>query len=348
MKAKCPSQINRDKMNKKPEKYLTEKMFIRDKVRKYYTCIIESIDIIGLNFELFENFNDLESNIEIFLYHNCHYEYDECFNIVYITLKKFNLEKKFKKDTILETNTKKIINKDLEITSSFLKYILSINGLEHLKIKDSEIFIEKDICIKNNSIKYFRFSPKNSDNLHCFYELINMMQGLKEINFESTESITFRRSINRFFYITELILCYINKMIQLLKLSEYDENFDFKTTDNDISASKCPSESLKLLFVKYNLSSIKKLCLCFFSISKCDQEALRNLINLRELKMYKIDLQNIFFSELFCTSLEYKIKRLRFVRTNIFERDLTFIANLKKLKELYFKKVIFFRRLTTL
>ncbi|TBU00297.1 hypothetical protein CWI37_1051p0020 [Hamiltosporidium tvaerminnensis] len=185
-------------------------------------------------------------------------------------------------DTILETNTKKIIIEDLEITSSFLKYLLSINGLENLEIKNSEIFIEKDICIKNNSIKYFRFSPKNSDNLHCFYEIINMMQGLKEINFESTESITFR---------------------------QYDENFDFKTTDNDISASKCPSESLK------------------------------------ELEMYKIDLQNIFFSKLFRTSLEYNIKKLRFVRTNIFERDLTFIANLKKLKELFIHESFIYQKI---
>ncbi|TBU07545.1 hypothetical protein CWI39_0303p0010 [Hamiltosporidium magnivora] len=348
MKAKCPCQINRDKMNKKPEKYLTEKMFIRDKVRKYYTCIIESIDIIGLNFELFENFNDLDylpdnkikiekfytilyfleyfrvrydnklrNAIKVILYslivsdvintfeiknislHFAKQDYfshklskiisQEYFKIIksemnsdspcflnatqipeirkienvhiiediinniknvyqqssledaimcnknipernkdlYLKLlKKDNFKDKIKifeflilyLDTILETNTKKIIIEDLEITSSFLKYLLSINGLENLEIKNSEIFIEKDICIKNNSIKYFRFSPKNSDNLHCFYEIINMMQGLKEINFESTESITFR---------------------------QYDENFDFKTIDNDISASKCPSESLK-------------------------------------------------------------------------------------------------------
>ncbi|TBU07264.1 hypothetical protein CWI38_2425p0010, partial [Hamiltosporidium tvaerminnensis] len=87
---------------------------------------------------------------------------------------------------------------------------------------------------------------------------------------------------------------------------------------------------------KYDLSRIKKIYLCNISIDKLDFEALGNLLYLEELEMYRTKFKNIYFSELFCTSREYKIKRLKFTKINIKESDFNFISNLKKLKTLQF------------
>ncbi|TBU21007.1 hypothetical protein CWI38_0003p0020 [Hamiltosporidium tvaerminnensis] len=51
-----------------------------------------------------------------------------------------------------------------------------------------------------------------------------------------------------------------------------------------------------------------------------------------DFTVYRNIFQNIYFSELFCTSHEYNIKKLLLVEINIVEKDLRFIANLKKLK----------------
>ncbi|TBU10268.1 hypothetical protein CWI38_1890p0020 [Hamiltosporidium tvaerminnensis] len=45
-------------------------MFIRNEDKQYDTCIIRSIEKIGLKFEIFENFYAVNSNIEIFFCHH--------------------------------------------------------------------------------------------------------------------------------------------------------------------------------------------------------------------------------------------------------------------------------------
>ncbi|TBU09520.1 hypothetical protein CWI36_0022p0010 [Hamiltosporidium magnivora] len=106
----------------------------------------------------------------------------------------------------------------------------------------------------------------------------------------------------------------------------------FSTPKNHISNPESSSDSLKVLFEKYDLISIKKLCLCYFTISELNVETFGNLFNLMDFTVYRNIFQNIYFSELFCTSHEYNIKKLLLVEINIVEKDLRFTANLKKLK----------------
>ncbi|TBU20460.1 hypothetical protein CWI38_0067p0010, partial [Hamiltosporidium tvaerminnensis] len=58
---------------------------------------------------------------------------------------------------------------------------------------------------------------------------------------------------------------------------------------------------------------------------------------LKEIKVYRINFQNMSFSELFCASKEYKIERMEFSKINISEKDLIFIANLKKIEDILFR-----------
>ncbi|KAK1350391.1 hypothetical protein LUQ84_000629 [Hamiltosporidium tvaerminnensis] len=57
-----------------------------------------------------------------------------------------------------------------------------------------------------------------------------------------------------------------------------------------------------------------------------------------EMNLNRTKFQYICFSDLFCTSREYTIKRLKFNQINIIEKDLIFIATSEKLKELDFWK----------
>ncbi|TBU00249.1 hypothetical protein CWI39_1744p0010, partial [Hamiltosporidium magnivora] len=121
-----------------------------------------------------------------------------------------------------------------------------------------------------------------------------------------------------------------------LKLSENNQNFDFKTTNEDNLDSECVLYSLKALFRKYYIGNIKKLHMCDFSIDNSNVKAFSNLTNLKELNVHSIKFQNIYFSDLFCTSQKYNIKRLEFDKIKIFKRDLIFIANFEHIKEIKF------------
>ncbi|TBU04739.1 hypothetical protein CWI39_0763p0020, partial [Hamiltosporidium magnivora] len=67
---------------------------------------------------------------------------------------------------------------------------------------------------------------------------------------------------------------------------------------------------------------------CAIFIDNLDVEAFSNLLNLKEIHIHRIYFQNISFSELFCASQEYKIKRMK--------KDLIFIANYKKIEDVLF------------
>ncbi|KAK1348496.1 hypothetical protein LUQ84_002100 [Hamiltosporidium tvaerminnensis] len=267
------------------------------------------------------------------------YEYNGYFNNISITLSKLNSEQFFKsKDTIIDKNIKRIEITASKITSKFRTELLNVNGLESLEINYSDILFESDICVKNKSIKYFRFWKNKGEIFGYFFELLNMMVDLKEVFFMSEETLKLSRSVSQIFYITELELLNVNRMIDFLKILTINKNFDLTAAYNDILDLECPSDSVKFLFKNYDLSSINELSLYDFSIDKSNLKAFSNLLNLKELNFFRINFENISLSELFCASQEYKIKIMRLKEINISEKDLIFIANLKNLKKLEFER----------
>ncbi|TBU19998.1 hypothetical protein CWI38_0156p0020 [Hamiltosporidium tvaerminnensis] len=100
----------------------------------------------------------------------------------------------------------------------------------------------------------------------------------------------------------------INKLKSLTIKKLTHLNFNFTLPENHIIESEPNPVSLQNLFQNFDLVSIKKLNLEWLSITKSDSHALNNLLNLEQLKIEMICLNNIFFSELFCISTEYKIK----------------------------------------
>ncbi|TBT99289.1 hypothetical protein CWI39_2075p0020 [Hamiltosporidium magnivora] len=141
-----------------------------------------------------------------------------------------------------------------------------------------------------------------------------MMIGLQEIYFDTTNTI---------------------------KLNPNNEKFDFRATNKDISDSEYPIDSLKFLFQNYEMSSIKQLLLIRdFSIDNLNVKAFNNLLNLKKLNICRINFQNISFSELFCALQEYKIKRMKLEEINISEKDIIFIATLRKLEYIIFDRCV--------
>ncbi|TBT98700.1 hypothetical protein CWI36_2271p0010, partial [Hamiltosporidium magnivora] len=70
LKLECLCQIKRDETNEKDEKNCLERMFARDSNRQYEQYYIEFIERIGLKFDIFEKFNNMNNNIEIYLCHH--------------------------------------------------------------------------------------------------------------------------------------------------------------------------------------------------------------------------------------------------------------------------------------
>ncbi|KAK1349109.1 hypothetical protein LUQ84_001790 [Hamiltosporidium tvaerminnensis] len=163
------------------------------------------------------------------------------------------------------------------------------------------------------------------------------MIGLVEASLTWINSLKLSRSLSQFFYITELEVSEVSKMIYVLKILANNLAFDFKSANNDISDINCPSDSLKFLFENYDLSSINKLSLYDFCVTKSNLKAFSNLLNLKELNFFRINFETISLSELFCASREYNIKRMKLERIYIAAKDLIFIANLNNLKELEFE-----------
>ncbi|TBU04081.1 hypothetical protein CWI36_0814p0020, partial [Hamiltosporidium magnivora] len=279
-----------------------------------------------------EKFECKNNNLEV----ECFYMYEGCFNNISITFYGLNGKQFFTtENTILEENIKSIKISYSAIKYSFLKDIFNIKGLERLEINCSNINIENENEIFiNESIKYFSFSPEENIFYSVFSKLIDIMIGLQEIYFTKRNIIKLNRSVDQIFYIKELDLCDINEMIDLLKLSEKNKKFDFKATNKDILDSEYPIDSLNCLFQNYEMSGIKKLSIRKFSINYSNEKELGNLLNLKELNIVSINFLNISFSELFCAIQEYKIKRMWLTGINISEKDLIFIANLKKIEDI--------------
>ncbi|TBU20938.1 hypothetical protein CWI38_0008p0110 [Hamiltosporidium tvaerminnensis] len=192
---------------------------------------------------------------------------------------------------------------------------------------ENEIFISE-------SIKNFEFWPNANDCYSIFSKLIGMMIDLQEIYFYKTNFIKLNRFVNQIFYITELILLDINKMIDSLQHLAKNEKFDFEATSKDEENLKLSSSPLNNLFRSYEMWAIKKLIIRDFSIDNLDVKAFSNLLKLKEIKVYRINFQNISFSEFFCAKQEYKIKIMTLDGLNISEKDLIFIANLKKIEDI--------------
>ncbi|TBU03500.1 hypothetical protein CWI36_0914p0010 [Hamiltosporidium magnivora] len=70
LKPECLCQIKRYDMIEKDEKNFLQKMFILNENRQYEQYYIEFIERIGLKFDIFEKFNNMNNNIEIYLCHH--------------------------------------------------------------------------------------------------------------------------------------------------------------------------------------------------------------------------------------------------------------------------------------
>ncbi|TBU10055.1 hypothetical protein CWI38_2062p0010, partial [Hamiltosporidium tvaerminnensis] len=283
--------------------------------------------------KIFEDFRCENNNFEV----QCFYEYKGCFNNMSIYLNILNKNSFFAtENTILEQTIKSISISSSVIKSDCLKDILNIKGLERLEIEYSYIDIKNEIFL-NESIKYFKFWPSDSSCYSDFFQLIDMMIGLQKIYFDTTNTIKLNRFENQIFYITELDLRCFDRMIDFLIQSEQNEKFDFEATNKDGENLKLYLSPLKFLFQNYEISSIKKLSISDFYINNSDVEALCNLLSLEELNINSIKFENISFSELFLAKQEYKIKRMNLYGINISEKDLIFIANLKKIEYIQFE-----------
>ncbi|KAK1351096.1 hypothetical protein LUQ84_000369 [Hamiltosporidium tvaerminnensis] len=311
---------------------INEINYIRKKNKDFYLKLLNENNFKG-KFKI-NRYSEFENkNLDV----KCFYEYKGGFNNIYITFKDLNDKRFFTtENTILEENIKSIKILYSEIKSDFLKDILNIKGLERLEINYSNIYIENEIY-RNESIKYFNFRAIKRNNCYLiFSKLIDMMIGLQEIYFTKRNIIKLNRFFNQIFYITELDLWDIDEMIDLLQNLAMNEKFDFKATSKakaDLESSPSP---LNFLFQNYDISSIKKLIIRAFSIDNSDVKALCNLLSLVEFNIYCIKFKNISFSELFCANQEYKIERMELVQINISEKDLIFIANLKKIRFIIF------------
>ncbi|TBU08577.1 hypothetical protein CWI39_0164p0050, partial [Hamiltosporidium magnivora] len=69
-KPECLCQIKRDENNENDEKKCLERMLVRDSNRQYEQYCIEFIERIGLKFDTFEKFDNMNNNIEIYLCHH--------------------------------------------------------------------------------------------------------------------------------------------------------------------------------------------------------------------------------------------------------------------------------------
>ncbi|KAK1349140.1 hypothetical protein LUQ84_001821 [Hamiltosporidium tvaerminnensis] len=69
-KTECLCQIKRDETNENDEKNCLERMLVRDSNRQYEQYCIEFIERIGLKFDTFEKFDNMNNNIEIYLCHH--------------------------------------------------------------------------------------------------------------------------------------------------------------------------------------------------------------------------------------------------------------------------------------
>ncbi|TBU01937.1 hypothetical protein CWI36_1227p0010 [Hamiltosporidium magnivora] len=302
-----------------PEESVRQNKKITEEYENFYLRLLNEKKCKN-KVKIFESFDNAASIWRI----QSLYEYNGYFNNISITLSKLNSEQ-------IEITSSKI-------TSKFRTEILNVNGLARLEINYSDILFESDICVKNKSIKYFKFWKNKGEIFGYFFELLNMMVDLKEVFFMSEETLKLSRSVSQIFYITELNLLNVNRMIDFLKILANNKNFDLTAAYNDILDLECPSDSVKFLFKNYDLSSINELSLYDFSIDKSNLKAFSNLLNLKELNFFRINFENISLSELFCASQEYKIKIMKLKEINISEKDLIFIANLKNLKKLEFER----------
>ncbi|TBU06450.1 hypothetical protein CWI36_0447p0010 [Hamiltosporidium magnivora] len=205
---------------------------IKDNNRDFYLKLLDSDKFMNkvkiIEYSKFRSF---------YLEYKCFYDYNGCFCNISITLDELHAKKFTYKDNIFKKRYKR-------------NYVFNVDGLESLEISFSDLFIENKICDKNESVKYFRFTPKNIADYHYVYELINIMVCLKEVYFDAIVNLKLSRSVTRIFYITELYLRNVGRTMYFLKLSENNQNFDFRTTNEDNLDSECVLYSLKALFRK--------------------------------------------------------------------------------------------------
>ncbi|TBU02154.1 hypothetical protein CWI37_0542p0020 [Hamiltosporidium tvaerminnensis] len=317
-------------------------IFSMKNTNRWYENTDEKVKNLYSN--LFE-MNQIEENVKIFESLNltyefcgfgCFYESNGDFHNISITLNKLKLKQFLIKDMQIEKNIKEIIIKDSEIDPNFLKDIFNITELESLTINNSELFIGNDIKLNNKSVKYFSFSPKNDKNCRYFFVLVAFMKNLREIYLKFYNEIVFISSYTQIMYIEELIVQKNEFLVYFIDYFEMRFNLNSKSILNSILDFNRVEVSLNQLFEKNLLKRIYKLTLEDMIVYKKDSGAFRNLSNLKNLKISEIYLSNIYFSELFCNSKEYKIEKLYFYEISIKEIDLEFISRLRKLKDLIF------------
>ncbi|TBU03213.1 hypothetical protein CWI36_0963p0010 [Hamiltosporidium magnivora] len=215
-----------------------------------------------------------------YLEYKCFYDYNGCFCNISITLDELHAKKFTYKDNIFKKRYKR-------------NYVFNVDGLESLEISFSDLFIENKICDKNESVKYFRFTPKNIADYHYVYELINIMVCLKEVYFDAIVNLKLSRSVTRIFYITELYLRNVGRTMYFLKLSENNQNFDFRTTNEDNLDSECHKISEYLFFrlvLYFTKIQHKKIRDDKIKIFKRDLIFIANLEHIKELKFLICDI----------------------------------------------------------
>ncbi|TBU21030.1 hypothetical protein CWI38_0001p0010 [Hamiltosporidium tvaerminnensis] len=269
----------------------------------------------------------------------CFYEYGGDYKFISITLRRnLNLKQFTIKDTILEKNIYEIHIRDCTITSNFINDILSITSLKKLIIQECEFHIEEPINIRNASIEYFRFWCFDKSDFCRFYEILNMMTNLKKVRVELSEKFVLQFFLAPKLSFQKLVIYNIDSIIDFA--AEYNGEIlsRFIKSSNIVLVGENERYSLQCLVQVFDLSLLDILTLENYSIYKSDKCALEKLSNLKQLSLTKINFDDISFQELFSTSIEYNIKKLYFEGINIYEADLKFIANLKKLKSLIFEQ----------
>ncbi|TBU07478.1 hypothetical protein CWI39_0312p0050 [Hamiltosporidium magnivora] len=321
----CPKASLEESFSRNTEISKENKDFIRklyeDNVFKNKVKVFEALDLICKICKV-----------------SCFYEYGGDYKFISITLTKLNSERFTIEGTILEKNIYEIHIRDCTITSNFINDILSITSLKKLIIQECEFHIEEPINIRNASIEYFRFWCFDKSDFCRFYEILNMMTNLKEVRVELSEKFVLQFFLAPKLSFQKLVIYNIDSIIDFA--AEYNGEIlsRFIKSSNNVLVGENKSYSLQCLVQVFDPSLLDILTLENYSIYKSDKCALEKLSNLKQLSLTKINFDDISFQELFSTSIEYNIKKLYFEGINIYEADLKFIANLKKLKSLIFEQ----------
>ncbi|TBU08177.1 hypothetical protein CWI36_0172p0010 [Hamiltosporidium magnivora] len=287
----------------------------KDSVRIYYSVNIE-YDLI--------KFYLLILNFEEIIYFDI---YIENISIKRLIFKELNIKNKIKNIYIFNS----------KITESFLNDVLFFPNCIGISFEMCYFeFDNLDFQFKKNlSIIYLKIDKKCEINyFEKILEFIDVLDNLESLNLN---------------YNDIHLLCinlYGNSKFSWKKIKRFESyeisndenilpNFSFFPNIQELVIRKNYQDSMiSHIFSYKNMENIHNLEINSYAIGLKDRAALKNLRNLKNLRLEYCDFENIAFSDLFDIKDEYFIENLKLSEIILEKRDIIFISELKDLKSL--------------